>query len=327
MKYRRLGLTSLFVSEISLGCSGYWGDYRFDEGLAVALVRQAFDLGLNFYDTGHNYSNFNAEPRLGVAIREILAQHDRDELVISSKAGSLRGRAPILGLHNRHSTQDFSADSIEQSCINSIQNLGCSYLDIFQLHGIPPSALSISLLNRLERMRSIGLYLFLGINTHDTEMIEFISKHPGLCDMVLLDYNVLQLDREPLIERLVLSGVGVVAGTVLAQGHIVKSKIGSIRTGSFFWYLARSLLKPSSRNLARSSSRMRKLLAGLDGIKPSQAAFAYILSNPLISSCVFGTTSIPNLIEVIGSTDLRLEESSRLAIRECFEELEKQISA
>ena len=72
---------------------------------------------------------------------------------------------------------------------------------------------------------------------------------------------------------------------------------------------------------------MRKLLAGLDGIKPSQAAFAYILSNPLISSCVFGTTSIPNLIEVIGSTDLRLEESSRLAIRECFEELEKQISA
>lgn len=233
MRKRKLGRTNLMVSEVSLGCSGYWGNRRFDESIAISLVREAFERGINFFDTGHNYSGFNAEPRLGLAIKEILAQHDRSSLVISSKGGSLLGSASLLPLDQRVS-QNFSANAIEASCRRSIENLNCGYLDIFQLHGIKAFSLTDSLLDRLMEMREKGMFRVLGINTHDSEMMRMIAAHPDLCEMVLIDYNVLQLDREPLIEALVAKGVGVVAGTILAQGHLVRGKIGSIRSGSFF---------------------------------------------------------------------------------------------
>ena len=325
MKYRRLGLTDLIVSEISLGCSGYWGNSRFDEDKALAVVREAYDHGINFFDTGSNYSNFNAEPRLGLAIREILSSHDRASLVISSKAGSLRGSAFPL-TPSRVPAQDFSPEAIENSCRRSVANLGCDYLDILQLHGATKENLTSELLERLTEMRAQGLYRYLGVNTHDSRVIQYIASVPGLCDMVLIDYNVLQLDREPLIHQLAQANVGVVAGTILAQGHIVTTKVGSVRSGSFFWYLARALLKPSARRLVASSAAMRRVLGSIPGMTASQAAFAYILANLQVSSCVFGTTKLVNLHDALGAVDIGLDAASRNAIQEAFAALPEPIS-
>ena len=326
MKYRLLGPTGLKISEISLGCSGYWGNRRFDEEVAVSVVRKAFDKGINFFDTGHNYSNFNAEPRLGLAISEILSAHGRESLVISSKGGSLLGSTSILPTPGIQ-LQDFRPESIEESCKRSIQNLRCDYLDIFQLHGIQSWQFTPELIDRLHSMKGRGLFRWLGVNTHDSTLMKHIASSPGLCDMVLIDYNVLQLDREPLIDALAQAGVAVVAGTILAQGHIIKSKIGSVRSGSFFWYLARSLFKPSSRRLARVSRPMRHILRSVPGMTASQAAFAYVLSNSSVSSCVFGTTQIANLIEVIASVDKCLDEKTRLEIRQTYDTLSCVVSA
>jgi aryl-alcohol dehydrogenase-like predicted oxidoreductase len=74
-------------------------------------------------------------------------------------------------------------------------------------------------------MKENGMFRYLGVNTHEESVMNYISKRPELFDMVLLDYNVLQLDREPIINKLHKSGIGVLAGTVLAQGHLVKGKI------------------------------------------------------------------------------------------------------
>lgn len=318
MKYRYLGSTGIKVSEISLGCSGYWGNARFDELMAISIVRRAFDMGINFFDTGHNYSSFNAEPRLGRAIRDILAIHDRKSLVISSKGGTLLGAANVL-CGSSADSQDFRPDSIEESCKRSIQNLKCDYLDIYQLHGIHPSQFTPELFDRLQSMKRSGLFRCLGINTHQSAVMDYIARSPGLFEMALVDYNVLQLDREPLIATLVHSGVAVVAGTILAQGHLVQSKIGSIRSGSFFWYLARTLLKPSSRRLALSSASMRQILQAVPGMSAAQVAFAYSLANSHVSSCVFGTTKIAHLMEAVASVEMGLDERILTKIRQTFD--------
>ncbi len=58
----------------------------------------------------------------------------------------------------------------------------------------------------------------------------------------------------------------------------------------------------------------------------SQAAFAYILANSQVSSCVFGTTRLSNLQDVLGVVDLQLDEESRTAIRDAFATLHGAIS-
>ena len=326
MNYRRVGNTDLNVSEISIGCSAYWGDRNYPERKAAEIINKAFDRGVNFFDTGHNYSNFNAEPRLGRIIKDIIAKNGRSKLVISTKGGSIIGRAPILSLRPVK-TRDFSPDAIETSCHESIKNLKCEYIDIFQLHGVSQNQITDTLIDRLFAMKKRGMFRYLGINSHTKSELEYISRHPEIFDMVLLDYNVLQLDREEVIDKLHGSGIGVVAGTVLAQGHVVKGQIGSIRNGSFFWYLARSSLKATSRRLVKASRDMREVLSSISEMSPAQAAFAYILSYTKISSCVFGTTNINNCLEVIEASGKRLSENSMLAIRKSFERLEKTISA
>ncbi len=325
MIYRKLGRTDLRVSEIAVGCSGFWGNYRFSEKKAAKVIHEAFERGVNFFDTGHNYSNFHAEPRLGRIVNEILTNHDRSRLIISTKAGTIIPSASIFSIRKGNS-KDFSPDHIESSCLKSIRNLNCDYLDIFQLHGITESQITEPLIERLFSMKEKGMFRYLGVNTHNQSDMIYISKHPEIFDMVLLDYNVLQLDREPIINKLHKSGIGVVAGTVLAQGHLVKGKIGSFKTIADIWYLARALLKPTGRLLFRNSKEMQDTLSSSTEMTGAQAAFAYILGNCEISSCVFGTTNISNLHEIIDATDKTLEESCKVAIQKTFNSLQEKIS-
>ena len=326
MKYRQLGNTELRVSEISVGCSGFWGNRYFSEKKATAVIYAAFERGINFFDTGHNYSSFSAEPRLGRIIKEILTNNERSSLIISTKAGTTIPSTPIFSAKKANSS-DFSPDYIEHSCMKSIINLNCDYLDIFQLHGIKQSQITEPLIERLLIMKENGMFRYLGINTHNEDVMEFISKRPELFDMVLIDYNVLQLDREPIICKLYEAGIGIVAGTVLAQGHLVHGKIGSIKTTADVWYLARALLKSTGRILSRNSIEMRQTLSMLNEMTAAQAAFAYVLGNVKISSCVFGTTNLSNLREIIDSSDLVLRESNKLLIQETFNALKEKISA
>jgi aryl-alcohol dehydrogenase-like predicted oxidoreductase len=314
MKYRKLGNTSLMVSEISLGCSGFWGDKHFSDKKAIDVVLTAFDQGINLFDTGSNYSNFNAEPRLGRAVKEILKTHPRDRIVISTKAGSQSGYAPTVKDDDTRGS-DYSADAIERSCRRSIENLGCGYIDIFQLHGFDRSKFDCELTDRLLRMKQDGLIRHIGVNAHFLSDLEFILARRDIFEMVLIDCNVLQLDRFDIIDRLSAAGIGVVVGTVLAQGHLVSRKIGSISNGSFFWYLARTLIKPTTRDFHRIAPGMRNLLSKVPEATAAQAAFAYMLTNLSISSCVFGTSSINNLLDVVQAPEKQLSESTPSAIR------------
>jgi len=72
---RPLGRSGLQVSQVALGCSGFWGNHRFAEGQAERIVRRALERGVNLFDTGHNYSAFNAEPRLGRILQRAYASH------------------------------------------------------------------------------------------------------------------------------------------------------------------------------------------------------------------------------------------------------------
>lgn len=311
---RPLGRSGLQVSQVALGCSGFWGNHRFAESAAERIVRRALERGVNLFDTGHNYSAFNAEPRLGRILQRAYASHPRDGLVISSKAGTLTGQAGISGAEHR----DFSPANIERSCAASLRNLHCDHLDIFQLHGIGLHELSDELLTALERMRRNGMFRLLGINTHTGAIMQHIADHPTLFDVALIDYNVLQQDREPLIAAMHAAGIGVLAGTVLAQGHLLPARMRLPRLADA-WYLARAWLKPSSRQLMRSARTLQKAVAGVHSQLPGQTAFAYVLQNPGIASGVLGTTRVGNLDQILDTRVDALQPDERARLVAAFQ--------
>jgi aryl-alcohol dehydrogenase-like predicted oxidoreductase len=320
MRYRQLGQTNLKISAIGLGCSGYWGDKFFAEDKAHEIVHMAYDGGVNFFDTGSNYSNFNAEPRLGRALQPLIKAGKRDQLILSTKAGSTSGYAPRVA-DNDMSHTDFSREAIETSCLKSIENLGCEYIDVFQLHGLNHDAFGNELFDTLLSLKERRLVRYIGINTHFLSEIEKVAEHADIFDMALIDCNLLQLDRFDIIDKLAQVGIGVVVGTVLAQGHLVSRKIGSVWDGSFFWYLARTILKPTTRDFSRQADEMRRALNSISEMTPAQSAFAYLLQNDAISGCLFGTTNKANLLEVIAAADLDISESAAATITQVAKSL------
>lgn len=311
---RPLGRSGLQVSQIALGCSGFWGNRRFAEAEAERIVRRALERGVNLFDTGHNYSAFNAEPRLGRILQRAFANHPRDGLVISSKGGTLTGQAGMSGAEQR----DFSPEAIERSCAASLRNLHCDHLDIFQLHGIGLAQINDELLSALARMRRNGMFRLLGINTHTGATMQHLVDHPALFDVALIDYNALQQDREPLITAMHDAGIGVLAGTVLAQGHLLPARPRVPRLADA-WYLARAWLKPSSRQLMRSARDMQRAVAAIHSQTPAQTAFAYVLQHPGIASGVLGTTRVRNLEQILDTRVDALQPDERARLVAAFQ--------
>ncbi len=130
MKYRRLGKTDLEVSEVAFGVwtvsTGWWG--RIDEGDAVRLLKEAFDLGITLFDTADTYGNGAGEEVLAKA----LGPH-RHEIVIGTKFGYDWYSQPQREGHKER-PQRWDAEFIRYACEQSLRRLGIDYIDLYQLH-------------------------------------------------------------------------------------------------------------------------------------------------------------------------------------------------
>jgi aryl-alcohol dehydrogenase-like predicted oxidoreductase len=299
MRYRTLGRTGLTVSEIGFGCASYWGKPAFNEAAAVRLVHEAIDRGVTMFDTGASYARGEAEPRLGRALRG----RDASGLVVSTKAGSFHAGNGRIG-------RDHSPAAITASAERSLRNLGLDVLPVLQLHGPAIAEITDDLIAALLDLKGRGLVRALGLNSFDPAVVEHAVELPAF-DVVMVDYNVLRPEREPLIARAAAAGVGVLAGMPLAMGH-TGLKVAKIRGMQDLWYAARGLIR--HRREVRDGARFR-FLHGRRDITGSQAALAYVLENPGVASAVLGTTRLAHLHENLAASGMTLPPDVAARIR------------
>lgn len=281
MLYRSLGNTGLRVSEIGFGCASYWGKKVFDEAAAIRLIHAAIDHGVTVFDTGASYSGGNAEPRLRRAISGLKNKHD---LVISTKAGSYtdeRGRW----------REDFSPVGVRRTVEASLVRLGLDAIPLLHLHGPEIANLTGDLLDTLTRLKEEGKVLHLSVNSFDADVIEHVMSLP-LFGAVMIDYNILRPEREPIIAKLAARQFGILAGIALGGGLYLKDRF-RIRGVQDVWYIARAWKNHRSdfkraRNF-RFLEREQRLTAG-------EIALAWVLRKPEISCAIFGTTRMPHLL-------------------------------
>ena len=160
MKYRLLGNTGLYVSELCLGtmtfgsAGGFWDVMgSLQQDAVTAQVKRAFDAGINFIDTANVYSFGQSETLVGQAIKDLGLP--RDELVVATKATGPMSQLPNgRGQSRYHLMHQVDA---------SLQRLQLDHIDLYQLHAfdpLTPLEESLSTLNDLVRsgkVRTIGL--------------------------------------------------------------------------------------------------------------------------------------------------------------------------
>jgi aryl-alcohol dehydrogenase-like predicted oxidoreductase len=285
MLQRPLGRTGMTVSEIGFGCASWWGMAAFSEAEAQRLVHAALDHGVTLFDTAPGYSRGEAEPRLGRALKG----RNREGLVIATKAGTR--------FEGGHMVRDMTLPAITASVERSLTRLGLETLPLVQLHGPGLDELTEEFAEGLQALKTRGLVRALGVNSFDPVVVAHAIALP-VFDTVMIDYNVLRPERAPLIARAAAAGKGVLAGMALAMGHTGLQAL-KLRRPRDLWYALRAL--KNHRSDIAQGARLT-FLNRLPGLTGPQAALAYVLANPGVSSAITGTTRMAHLMENLAAS-------------------------
>jgi aryl-alcohol dehydrogenase-like predicted oxidoreductase len=131
MQYRALGATGRSVSTVGFGvwtvATTMWGIT--DDAFGARLLRRAFDLGINFYDTADVYGDGKGEWLLADALGD-----RRDDIVIATKFGYDFVNYPGVQPGQRERPQDWSPEFVRRACEASLKRLRTDRIDLYQLH-------------------------------------------------------------------------------------------------------------------------------------------------------------------------------------------------
>src|SRR3984957_12238612 len=122
MRYRPLGRTGQYVSEICLGAM------TFDGGAGFWRALRALEAGVNFIDTANVYSEGQSEVQVGQALRDLGVK--REDVIVATKVRGRMGQGPnAVGLSRGH---------IMDQIAGSLKRLGLDHVDLYQIHGFDP---------------------------------------------------------------------------------------------------------------------------------------------------------------------------------------------
>jgi aryl-alcohol dehydrogenase-like predicted oxidoreductase len=130
LKYRQLGKSGIKVSEIGFGAwsiaLNWWGK-EIQEDEAKSMLKKAYDLGINFFETSDMYGKGKSERLIGEVFKDM-----RNEIVISTKYGYDFEHVEQIG-HNEL-PQKFDPAFTENALKNSLERLQTKYVDVYGLH-------------------------------------------------------------------------------------------------------------------------------------------------------------------------------------------------
>lgn len=291
MRQRPAGRTGLVLSELGLGCSSFWAKPVFPEAEALALIEVAIAEGVTFFDTGASYAAGNAERRLGLALKRHGGGAD---LVVASKVGT---HVSPSGRYYK----DWSRSAVRESVHRSLERLGLPRLDLLHLHGPTVADLTPALVEVLEELRRDGLVRFIGINSFDEEVVRAGLRLPQF-DSFMIEYNIMKKRNAALIDEIAAAGRAVLVGTPVAQA-LFTGAVFDVTSLRNVWALLRALKNHRRELVAAYRYRFLNRLPGLTG---AQAALAYVLRHPSLSTAIFGTTQLVHLQENLAAASLIL---------------------
>jgi aryl-alcohol dehydrogenase-like predicted oxidoreductase len=130
LKYKALGKSGIRVSEIGFGAwtiaLDWWGK-KIEDDEAKRMLKRAYDLGINFFETGDMYGKGKSEKLIGEVFKGM-----RNEVIISTKYGYEFEGAQQIG--HSELPQRFDPLFTEHALEKSLERLQTDYIDVYGLH-------------------------------------------------------------------------------------------------------------------------------------------------------------------------------------------------
>jgi aryl-alcohol dehydrogenase-like predicted oxidoreductase len=211
MEYTDLGSTGLRVSRLGIGTgTSGWGGRSEQTGLGVEglanLLRQAYDRGVNFWDSADGYGS---HPHLARALQDV----PRDKVVIATKTTSRDGK------------------EVTRDVERFLRELGTDVVDIVLLHFITQPRWTkrfTSAMEALSRAKEAGKVRAVGVSCHDFGAFRAAASSDWV-EVVLarINYAGVNMDAEParvvpVIEQMYAAGKGVYGMKVLGRGQLAQ---------------------------------------------------------------------------------------------------------
>ncbi len=310
MKMRRLGRGGPAVSALGLGCMGMSEGYGApDEGEAIATIRRALDLGLNFLDTADIYGPHVNEVLVGRAI-----QGRREDVVLATKFGFVTD--PALA---RRRTLDGRPDTVRRACEASLRRLGVETIDLYYLHRADPEVPIEDTVGAMAELVRAGKVRHLGLSEVGPETLRRAhAVHPIAA--LQSEYSLWTRDPEGngVLETCRDLGIGLVPFSPLGRGFLT----GAIRSPDDFAAddFRRENPRFQGENFARNLRLVEavKRLAQSRGCTSGQLALAWVLAQGEDIVPIPGTKRRKYLEENLGALDVALDAEELAAIDTVF---------
>ena len=297
MKYRELGRSKIRVSEIGFGAwtigLDWWGKKMEDEE-AVRMLKKAYDVGINFFETADMYGKGKSEKLIGQTFKDM-----RNEVIYSTKWGydmynnQQIGHDEIPQKHN----QEFLQFAIKQS----MSRLQTDYIDVYSLHNPKIDTIQNDILFQTlddlvleEKIKSHGVALGPAIGWEEEGLLAMKKRNITCLQTV---YNILEQDPgrkfiDKNNEMKNESNVGIMVRVPDASG-VLTNKVNE-----------KTIFNKNDHRSYRKKEWIIEAMKKIENIKPiaqengwtiPQLAIKFILSQKPISTVIPTITDIEEL--------------------------------
>ena len=311
MEYVRFGNTGLEVSRICLGCMSYGEPDRGNHAWTLSeeksrpFIKQALELGINFFDTANVYSDGSSEEIVGRALNDFST---REEVVIATKVNSRMRQGPNgAGLSRKAIFAEIDA---------SLRRLGTDYVDLYQIHRFDYETPIEETLEALHEVVKSGKARYIGASSmYAWQFAQMLatSSQKGWTRFVSMQDYVNLLYREEEREMLPLckaEGIAVIPWSPLARGRLTRD-----------WdeTSARSETDEFGKTLyASTEDADKKVVSAVAKIAEqrrlprAQIALAWVLTK--VTSPIVGATKASHLDDAVASLQIKLSDDEIAAL-------------
>lgn len=295
MKNRMLGNSGLEVSALGFGCMGlnFAYGHPLERSKAIALLHEAIERGVTFFDTAEAYGPFTNEEIVGEALAPF-----RDKVVIATKFGFKNGEVQA-GLDSR-------PEHIRAVAEAALKRLGVDYIDLFYQHRVDPEVPIEEVAGTVKELIAEGKVKHFGLSEAGAESIRrahAVQRVAALQSEYSLWWREPEKEILPVLEEL---GIGFVPFSPLGKGFLTgtindKTQFGE---GDF-----RNIVPRFTAEAREANQTLVDLLGDIAARKQAtraQIALAWLLAQKPWIVPIPGTTKLHRLEENLGAAELTL---------------------